>query len=293
VNQEGVYQGQSYTRIQTRRRAGNHVVLTKKGRGGSDIALSVRGDSAADIQESEDQPMNPVLAQLLAACGLKTDAYPDDATAGAAIQAKIAGTGSDLSAAKAEMEALKAKIPQMEAELSASKLRYQELTEKAEELEEGEEVVDSIIKAGPAPKADAMMTKAGAKMDRAKAEKKAGNLAKAHKKIVDFAKQVAKVDAVAADMKVADADKMSLPEKTKAVAMRMDSTLADNESPDFYRAVVHSNKPVATRAAGRTLGGTLGDPSLRTDSANHRKISPSRLALRTAHSPLSPSEVAE
>jgi hypothetical protein len=293
VNQEGVYQGQPYTRIQTRRRAGNHVVLTKKGRGGSDIALSVRGDSAADIQESEDQSMNPVLAQLLAACGLKADAYPDDAAAGAAIQAQIAGTSSDLSAARAEMDALKAKIPQMEADLSAAKLRYQELTEKAEELEEGEEMVDSMIAAGPAPKADAMVTKAGAKMDAAKAEKKAANLAKAHKKIADYAKQIAKLDAAAADLKIPDADKMSLAEKTKAVAMRTDSTVSDSESLDYYRAIVDRGPRAVARDPGRTLGATVGNPQVRTDSATRRKISPSRLSLQTAHFPSPSSEVAE
>ena len=292
AEQSGVYQGQPYTRIQTRRRAGNHVVLTKKGRGGSDIALSIRGDSAADIQESEEQPMNPVLAQLLGACGLKADAYADDASAGAAIRQKMDGTVGDLVSTKAEMEALKAKIPQMEAELSASKLRYQELTEKAEELEEGEEMVDSIIKAGPAPKADAMVTRSGAKMDSAKAEKKAANLAKAHKKIADFAKLSATVDSKATDLKM-DGSGMSLPEKTKAVAMRMDSTLADNESPDFYRAVVTRPATVVPRESSRTLGSTVGNPSVRTDSAGKPRVSPSRLSLQTAHDRNSSSEDAE
>jgi hypothetical protein len=293
VDQEGTYQGQPYKRVQTRRKAGNHIVLTKKGRGGSDIAASIRGDSTADIQISEDLSMSPALLQLLASCGLNPEAYSDEQSAYNAIKAKFDASTTDLSAVKSEMEALKVQIPQMTSDLAAAKLRYQELTEQAEEMGDVEEVVDSVIKAGPAPKADAMTTKSGVKMDSAKAEKKAGNLAKAHKKISDFARLSATVDSKAADLKVADTDKMSLPDKTKAVAMRMDSTLADNESADFYRAVVTRPANVVQRDPSRTLGLTIGKPELRTDSATRPHVSPSRRSLLTAHDRNISSEEAE
>ena len=293
TDQDGVYQGAPYKRVQMRRRAGNHVVLTKKGRGGPDISVSVRGDTSADIQFQEADPMNPLLVKLLAALGLKPEAYTEESAAFDAIKSKFDASATDLSAVKSEMEALKAQIPQMSAELSAAKLRYQELTEKAEEMEELEEAMDSVIKAGPAPKADAMTTKSGAKMDSVKAEKKAANLAKAHKKLTDYAKQSAVVDSKAADLKMDGADKMSLPEKTKAVAMRMDSTIADNEGPDFYRAIVTRSAVAVPRDPARTLGATIGNPNLRTDSAGKPRISPSRLALTSAHAPSPSNEETE
>jgi len=84
-----------YDVIQTRRFAGNHVALTDLGRGGRDVRLLLRADSAeVEIEvgieiplSGEKMKLSPAVLALLATCGIDPAPFADDAAAIAAVSA--------------------------------------------------------------------------------------------------------------------------------------------------------------------------------------------------------------
>lgn len=277
----------AYDRIQTRRYAGNHIAMTQRARGGRDIGFVFRNDS--QILE-DDPPMlsAPVLA-LLAALAMTGGDYTsdEDALKAAAIKAAEAVKGGaekpvDPALAK-EIADLKASIPAKDAELAALKLRYAELVEKTEGAESAQHELMEAVQMGPVANPDAMVTTDGQKMDSELAKKRANNLAKLHGTFTKLAGEKARVDSLAAGHKIEDADKMGLLQKRKAVAMKLDSTIADGESDDYYKARIDAHK--ATRKDSDNLpnagglGSTLNQD--RTDSqAAPARVRPSAIAAK-------------
>lgn len=274
----------AYDRIQRKRRAGNHVALTQRARGGRDIRLDLRRDS--QILEDEEVKLSPHILTLLAALSLRADAYKSDeeAVAAATEAAKTATTKADQdkAALQAEVTNLKAAIPAKEAELAAMRLRYNELLEAVESAAHVEHEMAEAEATPPDAGADAMVKPDGTKMDSKIAAKRLTNLAKIRAKIKGDGELMARVDALVADLKIEGADKMSYPAKIKAVAMRIDSATADNQTPDYYRAVLDLRRD-SKSGGGRSLGDTLTGGA-RTDSDTTPRPPPS--ASKISHDAL-------
>lgn len=255
----------AYDRVQRKRRAGNHVALTQRARGGRDIRLDLRRDS--QILEDDQVKISPHILTLLAALSLRADAYKNDEEAVAAATEAVKAmpkADQDKAALQKEVSDLKAAIPAKEAELAAMRLRYNELLEAVESAAHVEHEMAEAEATPPDAGADAMVKPDGTKMDSKIAAKRLANLAKIRAKIKGDGELMARVDALVADLKIEGADKMSYPAKIKAVAMRIDSATADNQTTDYYRAVLDLRRD-SKGGGGRSLGDTLNNGA-RADS---------------------------
>lgn len=282
----------AYDRVQVKRRAGNHVALTRRARGGRDIRLDLRRDS--QILE-DDHPMklsNSVLL-LLAALGLRADAFKTDeeaiTAANAEMQAQAAKADQDKAALQKEIADLKAAIPAKEAEIASMRMRYNELLEKVESAEYVEAEMAEAQATAPDAAPEAMVKPDGTKMDSKIAARRLASFGKIRAKIKGDGALIARVDSLIDTLKIEGADKLSLPAKIKAVALRMDADLPQAESDAFYRAAIALRRDSATGTGGRTLGNTLGAPGGQRRDSEDRAVarkpipSASELSAKRAH----------
>lgn len=202
----------AYDAIQRTRFAGNHVALTDRARGGSDVRLLVRKDSddygyAADVTTNPRIPpqeppvkLSPRILAILGAMGIDPAPLADE---DAALTAILAGIQAE-EAAEVEMDTL-ASAPA---------------------------IVEKVAEAGPVMPADAMP----AKMDSRRVDSRRANFAKAHEALMKHHKNRTRLDSMAAQVGLENTDALGNSALTKAIVLKMDSKVDPNETHDFYRA---------------------------------------------------------
>tara|TARA_R110000868_G_scaffold362511_2_gene624661 strand:- start:3293 stop:4585 length:1293 start_codon:yes stop_codon:yes gene_type:complete len=235
--------------IQDSRYAGNHVAITDRARGGSDVRLLLRNDSAGVEIEPAQPPivepplkLSPAMMALLALLGLDPALYADDAAAAAGMLPK-------LQEMKAAIEGQEAAIVTMDAV---------------------PEAVATIAEAGPM--ADAAPT---VKMDSKRADARRVNTAKAHAALTKFHNEATRLDSAEKALGIEGGAALGLAARTKAIVLKLDPNFDANESPEVYRAEFRAQSRQGFRAdsAQPSVGALLADPENRNNGGGHRQDS--------------------
>ena len=229
----------AYDQRQVRRYDSNHVALTGRGRGGRSVALHLRNDS--DAYQIGDSAMNPLLLQLLAAAGIDAAGIADDAAAVAALTGKIkppTGTGPTDPAKEKEVNDLKAQITDLKAQIATAQGRLAEIDPASVERM----VEDAVMMGAAAPDAE-MDACGGPKMDSAV---KRGIIKRIAPLVSKLGAEAARLDSLIGDTKPEGWAALGLRARRKLAAKRLDSAIPDDETDDFYRAVL--TRAVLTRA---------------------------------------------
>jgi len=238
-----------YDVIQTRRFAGNHVALTDLGRGGRDVRLLLRADSAeVEIEvgieiplSGEKMKLSPAVLALLATCGIDPAPFADDAAAIAAATEKMKEIQASNAAANVAAESMDA--------LPAA--------------------VEMVAEAGPEMPVDAC----GPKMDSAIKGKRAANHEKTHKSFVALSHERVRMDSMAKELGIEGAEKLGLSALRKAVVLKLNPKARQDGDASYYKACLDmtgarmDSAQTPWKAASDALNPENRKPEVKQDSA--------------------------
>ena len=241
--------------VQRRRYAGNHIALTDRARGGSDVRLLLRNDSAGieingEVEIEPAQPpivepplkLSPAMTALLAVCGLDPALYTDDATAAAAVLPKVQQMQSAIEGQEAAVVTLDA-VP---------------------------EAVATVAEMGP------MADAPGMKMDSKRVDARRINAAKTHAALTKFHNEASRIDAAEKALGIEGGPALGLAARTKAIVLKLDPDFPTDETHAVYSAEFRAHSRQGFRADSAvepSVGALLADPENRNNGGGRRQDS--------------------